>query len=100
MSATAGRTGAGQTLGASEEQVFTAASGYSATTIRVKNRSTSPAAVTVRIPELHGTSTSVGATLQPGESELFRVNNGGITSVYLTGNTAIVDWYPVSLTRD
>lgn len=64
------------------------------TTMLVKVRSTSPVAVTVRVPQLHGTSG--GLVLQPGESQAFRVGNFQLEKLYLSGNTGIVDWGAIS----
>lgn len=100
--ATQGTTGTGQTVSTSEETLFTSENwaGRPPTTICISVRSTSAAPLVVRIPELHGDSG--GAYIEAGSKEYFRVNDGGIKTIYAlgSGGDATVDWYPVATTRN
>lgn len=93
MAVTPGLTGIEQTVAGSDELMFQLGTGDRAPTVLVvRVRSTSPVGATVRIPELHGSSG--GAFLPPGEKEYFRVDAGGISVAFVSGATAVVDWYP------
>lgn len=93
MAVTAGLTGSTQTVGATEERFFTpSADQYHCTSLKVRVQS--GAVATVRIPELHGASG--GARIPIGETEIFRFGHDGISEAYVSGNGAVIDWYPVA----
>lgn len=98
MAATAGSEGYAQTLGAGAETIFLGpyAGLNPCTTIRVKVSATSPVAVKFKVVGLH----SSGCTLAPGESELLRLDHGGVQTVTAEGNTGIISWYPVASTKE
>jgi len=101
MAVTPGLVGTNQTLAGNSEPALTVATATKPiTTICVRCRATSPVGVVVNIPELHGSTTSVGAYVAPGEREYFRVNNSEVKTMYVSGNTAVIDWYPVATTGD
>lgn len=92
---TPGLTGASETVGASEETFFT---GGSCSTLAV--RLVSGAAVCrVRIVALHGVT--AGAVLRTGDPiQYFRVGNDKITVAFVSGENAIIDWWPAAKTGD
>lgn len=98
MAATAGQTGYNQTLGSGDETIFAGPySGAAPTTsIRLGVHNSSPVNVTFKIGNLH----SASLTLEPGQSDVFRFDHGGINSVVANGNTGIIYWYPVSSTKE
>jgi len=98
MAVTAGLTGNNQSPASSFETLYSRENhGGVISTLMVKNRSASANEVHIRIPELHGSSGF--ATLQPGESEPFRVGDGLITSVQVKSDGATIDWYGVATTK-
>lgn len=100
MSITAGATGVSQVVGASEEVVMQLPlAGVELTTLCVKCDASSPVSVRVRIPELHGTVANTGLIITPGEKEYFRVDDGGISAVYVSGSTGVIHWGGVSRSR-
>ena len=98
MPITQGITGSGQTPEASEALAFSARQhGKMISTIIVQNASSATGNASVRVPELHG---STGfATIRPGQSHPFRVKDGEIEDVYISGENAIVDWFGVAKTK-
>lgn len=102
--ATAGVVGKGQTTTSNaNEDVLSGIdlSRMDITTIAVRVRSTSAAACIVRIPELHGDTANAGAYLPAGTTEYFRVSNGGVNSMFVSGDggTATIDWYATAKTN-
>jgi len=100
MAISQGKTGAGQTPAATEAIAFDSEiDQLTVTTMCVRNRAAAAGSATVRIPRLHGTTVTVGATIAAGEREYFRVDDGGIDKMYIDGSSALVDWYPVASTK-
>lgn len=101
MAVTPGLTGSSQTVGASEEKFFDWDEHGPGTGVLQPSvlmvRCVSTAACTVRIPELHGASGGVAIPI--GEREYFRVLHGRISRAFVSGNTAVIDWGPVEVTR-
>lgn len=98
MAITRGSTGTGQTPGASEALAFSRElDGVDATTIMVRNRSSATGDATVRIARLHGATG--GVPIIAGDREYFRVDDGGIVEMYISGANASVDWGPVASTK-
>jgi len=98
MTITQGATGAAQVAIAGESVAFAAGEGIDKlTTITVRNRIAATGNLVVRIPELHGASG--GATLLPGDKEPFRVKDGEISQVLVSGINTIVDWWGTAVTR-
>jgi hypothetical protein len=90
-------TGTNYTIpGANTNILADSQSGVTITTLRVSVESSSPSAATFRIPQLHGNSGV--ATLEPGQTELFRVTDGGIRECFAGPQNAIIRWWPVAVT--
>lgn len=66
-------------------------------TIVVRNASGATAAADVRIPQLHGDDAF--ATIPAGSSERFEFKYGELREAFVRKTGAIVDWYPVALTK-
>lgn len=99
MAIIAGLNGSAQAIGDTDEHQFLSIpSGVRApTTIMVK---AGVADIVVRIPELHGDTAKSGCTIAAGDREYFRIDNGGISSAYVSGGaTSTVTWSPVAHTK-
>jgi hypothetical protein len=68
------------------------------TTFHVKCLASSDNPVLIRIPGMHAADDYV--RIMPGDSQYFRINHGGIRTVYAKGDTgnALVDYGVVAIT--